>query len=356
MVNRSNYVLSNKYLTYRKEIDQLSKGSMRFEKTQIRRLLEWAGDVPFAKIMDKRPSYPEYLLAYRLDRRDGELKHDYRKRLLATARRFFYWLYEGERGYRHIRPTWIKTLKTKRAVVDKGKIEAVTFEEIIAIVNTLAETLKERRTKAAACFLYLSGERISAFVSMPIKAVDIKNRMILQHPDLGVKTKNRRHATTYLLPIPELIEIVEDWDKLVRSVLPENGFWFAPFTPDTGEIDTDCFEIGDSRPDLARKNLKAWMKKNDLPYRSPHKFRHGHIHYGLENAKDLEQFKAVSMNVMHSNMTITDQIYSRLKDDTVNQNIEKLGKSNSKKPSIEDNIEQIQEFLEFLHWKKNQGN
>ena len=39
-----------------------------------------------------------------------------------------------------------------------------------------------------------------------IKAVDLDNRLVLQWPRLGVKTKNSVHATTNLLNIPELID------------------------------------------------------------------------------------------------------------------------------------------------------
>ena len=85
-----------------------------------------------------------------------------------------------------------------------------------------------------------------------------------------------------------------------------------------------------------------------LPYRSPHKFRHGHIHYGLKNAEDIADYKAVSMNVMHSSMSITDQIYSRMKDEDIHTRISNLG-VNSKKPlnSKDEDLQVIQEFLEY---------
>ena len=50
---------------------------------------------------------------------------------------------------------------------------------------------------------------------------------------MGVRTKNKKHATTFLLPIPELLEVVKDWDREVRKVNPE-GLWFAPFSPRQG--------------------------------------------------------------------------------------------------------------------------
>jgi len=54
-----------------------------------------------------------------------------------------------------------------------------------------------------------------------------------------------------------------------------------------------------------------------LPYHSPHKFRHGHAVYVLSMAKDVAALKAVSQNLMHENLTITDGVYGVLSDTDV---------------------------------------
>ncbi|MGD9092122.1 MAG: hypothetical protein PVF74_04715, partial [Anaerolineales bacterium] len=135
--------------------------------------------------------------------------------------------------------------------------EAVTLDEVLAIASAPVNTTVERRIRAAAEFWYLSGIRIGAFNSLPILAVDISKIMVMQHPNLGVRTKNGKYDTTYLLPIPELLDVVRQWDEEVRAILPETGFGFAPLSPDTGEIDTNCKEIGEHRPNLARRNLRV---------------------------------------------------------------------------------------------------
>jgi integrase len=209
--------------------------------------------------------------------------------------------------YKKIKQAWVKTIKVKRlSDVPKTK-EAVTLEEIQAIAGCSARTVFDRRARAAAVFLYLSGMRIGAFVSLPIQAVDIPNRKVIQYPNLGVRTKNKKYGITYLLDIPELLKVIPEWDDEIRSILPPNGFWFAPLSPETGKIDPSVVSIGEHRSTLARRNIKEWIISNGLPYHSPHKFRHGHIHYGLEHAKDIADFKAVSLNAMHSSMEITDE-------------------------------------------------
>lgn len=81
-----------------------------------------------------------------------------------------------------------------------------------------------RRDKAAAALLFLSGMRAGALVSLTIDCVDVVNRTIKQWPTLGVKTKNRKSATTNLLNIPELLTVVESWDSYIRARLPLTAY------------------------------------------------------------------------------------------------------------------------------------
>jgi hypothetical protein len=54
-----------------------------------------------------------------------------------------------------------------------------------------------------------------------------------------------------------------------------------------------------------------------LPYHSPHKFRKGNAVYALKLAKDIAALKAVSQNLMHSNISIADGVYGILSDNDV---------------------------------------
>jgi integrase len=185
--------------------------------------------------------------------------------------------------------------------------------------------------------------RIGAFVSLPVQAVDISNLTVSQFPSLGVRTKNCKYATTILLDIPELLKIVQAWDNEVRSILPPSGFWFAPLSPETGQVDIGIKEIGEHRISLARRNFKQWLEQAGLSYRSPHKFRHGHIHYLLDRAKSVPDLKAASMNAMHSSMEITDQFYSVLRDEELKNRISALSKSNN--PNDQQSLVKLLEDL-----------
>jgi integrase len=352
MLNKKNWKLYKEYLAHRLEVDQICEGSQEKEATHLRYALEWADTRPFSQAMAFRPTLPDYMLSSRLDGREGQLSPQYIKKALATFRRFFSWLSDNQPGYKALKLSWVNSLKVKRlSNIPKNK-EAVTLEEIRAIAAAPAESTFERRIRAAAVFLYLSGARISAFISLPIQAVDIQNKRITQYPSLGVRTKNRKHSQTFLLDIPDLLKVAQEWDDEIRAILPPNGFWFAPLSPDTGEIDLDAVSIGEHRETLARKNLKEWLNKVGLPYHSPHKFRHGHIHYGLAHSNNIADFKAVSMNAMHSSMEITDQFYSILNDSEVQNRINSFGKKEQKRGEDQD---EFMQFQEFLAWKRSQN-
>jgi hypothetical protein len=82
----------------------------------------------------------------------------------------------------------------------------------------------------------------------------------------------------------------------------------------------------------------------------PHKFRHGHVHYGEAQSTTIADYKAVSLNVMHASMEITDEIYSRLDEKEVRIRIEQLGRE---KKIIESSNEEIFTlFQDFLDWRR----
>ena len=349
MINKANWKIIKTYLDYREHVDQITKGSLKTERTYTRYILEWAGENAFQKAQTLRPTLPEFMLTARLDGKEGRLSAIHIKKVLATARRFFSWMADHYRGCRGIQQTWIKTIKAKRLTVIPQNKDYVSYDEIMAISKAPVENLVDKRIRAAAVFLYLSGMRISAFISLSIEAVDISRRVVIQDPFQGVRTKNRKYGVTYLLDIPELLAVVQDWDTEIRGVLLNGGFWFTPFLPDSGEINPNRLEIGEHREDLARKNLRAWLLKVGLPYHSPHKFRHGHIHYGLNNAKSVADFKAISLNAMHSNMEITDQFYSVLNDSEVKDRIGALGKNGgSDMGKDQESIRLLNEILDQL--------
>lgn len=327
MVNRGNWKAVKSYLRHRKDIGLLAPESIRLEETWLRYLLEWSEETSFNNSEKLRPAYMAHLLNLKSSRSLKPLSHEYLRKVISSARRFLIWLQKHDRSYRSIPFTWLESLKLPRPVRPASVHEYVTLDEINAIASAPTYSLVHKRVQAAAVFLFLSGMRVGAFTTLPLEAVNIRDFTVLQWPSLGVKTKIQKTATTYLLDIPVLSIVASKWDEVVREVLPKHGYWFAPISPETGEINPDFREVGVHRQAKLRKDLKEWLARVDLPYHSPHKLRHGHAVYALKQARDMADHKAVSQNLMHSNISVTDGIYGILSADDTRKRIANLGKT-----------------------------
>lgn len=273
-----------------------------------------------------------------MDSTEKPLSKNYLRKVIGCARNFLEWLSKHQSGYSTIRPSYLDTLQTPRMETQPKEREAVTFEEAIALAQASTDTLRDERIQAASAFWFLSGIRVGAFVTLPIKAVDIEYRQVKKWPSLGVKTKFRKHSTSFLLEIPELLAVVKAWDDKVKKNLTPDHFWFANFSPITRDFDPKLKEAGKYRADRARKDLKNFTNKVGLPYHSPHKFRHGHAVFGLKRADDFSDLKAISQNLGHASIDTTDQIYSILPEDDVKDRITGISNTN-KKTSIKNTQE-----------------
>lgn len=250
----------------------------------------------------------------------------YLSAIFKTTRAFMYWARrEYPVRYKKIDSTWVDSLRPTRLRSEQAFLktrEIYTLEEVRKLVDFPASTTAEKRIRAAAAFLFLSGMRIGAFLTMPIKCVDLDQWLVRQLPEMGVHTKNSKAAITYLLNIPELRLVVSEWDNFIRGSLSEDALWYTYLDP-WGYLTNKTQRAEYSRVDF-RRYLIGLCEKAQVAYKSPHKFRHGHAVYALKLAKTIPQVKAISQNLMHSNMGITDGIYGRLVNDDVKDFIQGL--------------------------------
>ena len=248
---------------------------------------------------------------------------------------------------------WVQTLKPGRLPETIKARKLYTLDEVLTITQPVAgDGLRIQRDKAAAALLFLSGMRVGAFVTLPLLALDLDNRSVKQWPDLKVATKNSKAATTYLLNIPELLAIVRVWDDFVRSTLPPRAMWYArlKYDPVTDQVTTDeATPPNPRRRGMMSRALKDLCQSAGVFYRSPHKLRHGHAVYVLKRARTIAEFKAVSQNLMHADLSITDRVYGVLSADDVQSTIAGLTTSH---PTDQQTVIDL---LESLLAKMKQG-
>jgi len=142
-----------------------------------------------------------------------------------------------------------------------------------------------------------------------------------------VRTKNRKKSTTILIPIPGLIEIILKWHTHVSNNISPDSPWFAIIKNDWGEKNIQPNPPGKHRQQLLNSRLKILSKRAGIAYKSAHKFRYGHAVYGLKRAQTIADYKAISQSLMHSDIFITDRIYSSLLDNDLKQRLVRLSES-----------------------------
>lgn len=211
------------------------------------------------------------------------------------------------------------------------------MEEIIRLVTISFEPgdLAGWRDRAMAARLFLTGERASAAVSSPISAIDFNDLSVKQWTRLGVKTKNNKSATTFLLHIPELIAVAKSWDEFVRANLPSTAAWYAPISNQWGAQTLSEKLPGENRHVALNKRLRLLYQKAGLPYKSAHKFRHGHAAYGLMHCQTMADYKALSLNLMHESLETTDRIYVHLAQKDLRTRIARLANQTVNQPDDE---------------------
>jgi site-specific recombinase XerD len=327
MISRANYLLLESFLRYLADVSQVSRDTFERYTSYLKPLLYWAGETAFSEVVALRPTFPQFLLEKEGRHSNEGLSRSTLRKSCQLARRFFHWAkLEFPREFKAISASWIASLRPPRLPEAQREHVFVTLEEVrhLTQLPAQADDLAQLRDRAMTAFLFLSGMRAGAFGSLPISAVDLAERQIKQWPSLGVHTKNGLSRTTYLLHIPELLEVVTQWDTRIRSQLPETAMWYTPITMCWGQQILSPEPAGAHRNGAVSGRLQGLYQQAGLPYKSAHKFRHGHAVFALQHARTMADYKAISQNLMHSDVRITDGIYAPLLGDEVRERITAL--------------------------------
>ena len=327
MVERQNYLKVKLFLKYMEEVQQVSIASLDRYSFYLRHLLLWANDRDFGESQAIRPTLQAYIAGQSGKNGKSTLAHESQKKIVEISKRFFIWAkatYPKE--FTKVTLSWIETLRPPRTPQIGGEPVYVSEEEINCLMKVPVPKgdLCMLRDKAAAARLFLTGERISALTTSPILALDMVDGSVRQWPELGVHTKFGKKATTFLLPIPQLMEIVSEWDEIVGTNLPHNYPWYAPIEQRWGEQKFSLEAAGNNRHQALEKRLHDLYNLAGIPFKSAHKFRHGHAVFGLMHAQTMADYKAISVNLMHDSLTVTDEIYARIMENDVKTRIQGL--------------------------------
>lgn len=323
MINRDNWKLTKEYLRYRADILQNDNKTIRSGKVVLAHVLYWADSVPFADVHKIRPTLPDYLLTVRRDGKAEKLSPAHMAKVLTWARALFEWLRVSHpSSYRALSPAWIESLKLRRSASIQSRLpvrQFWTLEDARRVIAYQPDTLRKQRDRAALCFIFLSGIRGGAFVTLPVRSVDLEHRRVYQLPEWGVQTKNSKAAVTYLLPIPDLLDVVKEWDTFVKSrAKSESVAWYASMDNlGTNIVQNDVVQNVSvaGRRAAMYQGMRELCEIVGIEWKSPHKIRHGHGVYGVKHAKTMAEYRALSQNMMHESTNTTDKYTGFLNDE-----------------------------------------
>jgi integrase len=327
LIHRRNYDDIQLLLKYLKQVERIQSKSLSRYQAYLRSLLIWAGDTPFNQAPTVNPNFIQYLEEYVSPHTGNTYTRETWRKVLGISARFFNWaMLQFPNRYPRKLETYVRTLVLPPSIQDAYEVDYVSYEEILTVADLkIPETnIALRRDQAAACFMFCSGMRVGAFVTMPIMAFEPGKRKIYQLPKNGVKTKNGKQIISYLYPIPELIGVIQNWDGLVRTTLNSLDLWYPRIDSTWGIHEFSTKPPGKNRNQSFNKRMKELFSAAGLPYKSAHNFRRGNVLYGMEKAKNFRSFKTISENLGHSSSSFTDEFYGRIKPDDRKEIIDQM--------------------------------
>lgn len=325
MINTQNRRDRDSYIRYKKEVLLNSPKTIKRDNTHLSHILNWAGDKLLTQGASIRPTFPAYLAD------QTELAPSTVQRTLDVSQGFLRWCVEHyPNRYPHKRISkWIETLHARNLSQEPKTRSIFTYSDIEAIlaVPTRDGTLTSFRDQAGIAFLFASGMRIDAFVSMPINCIDFGTSppTVLQWPTRGVRTKFNKAGTTMLAPIPALMDLIKKWDVLVRSTLSETALWYACLTTDGTDL-LGKELASNSRDQQLRQGLKRLCERASIPYRNPHMLRHGHAVYVKSHSTHPSRDDAIAYNLMHGPQNVT-QVYTAATEEIAREVYSSLDKT-----------------------------
>ena len=318
------------YLEYKQEVQLIQPQSAENYKQFGKHLLKWADSTPFERAGEIRPTFVEYLASQKSQRTGHGFSDETWKKCLQVASGFFSWAKEEHpKLFTKLPKHYIQTLKKPKTIQQYSVPSYVTIDEIKAIAHLQIpeEDIVATRDIAVAALLFATGIRAGALASLRLQCVDLSRGVILQFPELGVNTKNKKADITNLLKIDWLLDPIRRWHEIILGQLQPDSLWFAPFNCKWGEMSILHRTHSKTRPAALRKAMRKLFPRAGLSYKSPHKFRSGYAVFTTEYSTTPAEKLAASQNLMHSDTRITEQHYSALQPADRSQHLDQIARN-----------------------------
>lgn len=317
--NYKNEMTKREFFSFLKDSEGFSDDSVNaFEKA----LLYWedfTGGSDFSDFNEKNAkTFRDWVRTKRKKGEEKTISLSYCYDTLRRLRRFFDWLSKQPKS--KINSTHIGFLslskKENRIATQTRQQTIPTFAEVLQVIESIGDqTEVERRDRALICFTLLTGARISAIISLPLKSFDKKRLTVEQDPSYGVKTKFSKRIITTFFPLPDKrpLQYFLEWFGYLEK---EKGFTSNdPIFPSTkveqGKESISFYSSGAVEPTFwssagsARKIFEKRFISAGIPYYHPHTLRHLIVKEFIKARLTEEEKKAISQNLGHADVSTT---------------------------------------------------
>ncbi|WP_346908070.1 site-specific integrase [uncultured Roseibium sp.] len=190
-------------------------------------------------------------------------------------------------------------------------------DEIKSMLEAMPTTTsQERRDRAAIAFLYLTGVRDGALISLRLKHVDAASKLVNQDAS-EVNTKFSKTMRTLWFPVgTDIATIVTNWIDERRASGAQDDDPLFPRTPSAvrsrmSSIRDEFWKTSSPVREVIRKATEA----AGVPYFRPHAIRATIARMCLTWARSPEELKALSQNLGHEDIGTTMKHYATLGED-----------------------------------------
>lgn len=323
-----NALIIRRYLYQMKEARGLSQSTINKRLDSLGKFQDFFGGENFCKFNDQSAvQFKKYLATYRTAKKKA-LSLTTQYQILRIIEDFFRWLMV-QPGYK----SFINSADIEFLRIDRKSVNAVRTSQYpkkiptLEYVLTLTDSIKEedevsQRDRALISFTLISGMRASAILSLSLGTIDEAELTVNQDPKTGVKTKFSKVNLSKLMIFDDrLLSPILNWIGYLKNI---RFFTFSdPLFPAPKiefEPGTLCFSTQGVKREYfqsqgpIRRIFKDRAEKANLPYFSPHTFRHLAVRLALDRCDTPQDVRAVSQNFGHKYIATTVLDYARLDD------------------------------------------
>ncbi|MCB5203520.1 tyrosine-type recombinase/integrase [Neorhizobium sp. T786] len=319
MPSHQNAFVIYDYQTKLKQAQGLDDKTIDAALRHIRQFEEATGNVDFSQVSR------DQIIAYKNNMQtkaeeEGTLSASTVVHSLGTLKAFFLWLSKQFAFTKMPRDLPDYFTPSKRlAKIAKAATEkhVPTADEIrMLIAAAPANTVLQRRDRAMIAFLYLTGVRDGALVTLRVKHVDTSRKLVFQDAK-RVATKASKTMRTAWFPVGEDIEkTVIDWLEELRDLGAQDNDPLFPrgFKKHWGELKEVRFDFLASAAPV-RHVMKAAAEAAGTKYSRPHAIRSTIARMIERWGATAEERKALSQNLGHEDYRTTLVYYGALDED-----------------------------------------